>query len=260
MPFEITCPKGHRLQISDAHFGQRIQCPACNEWFVVPDASQPQSPAPPSKLGGKMPSNPLSNLGRLSLLTGRPMVAVGLLLVLLCKGCESVGRRGVESAEANLEKAKTQFQDEKNSKLNPIRRELGLPTQDETAIGDHGIATRPALTGHSADEAAKPDEKEKLAKRLDELTKSYNKDENAKQDGEWHDLRNVAREANSGYKINGYWRELFFVFGGIVLSLGLLVVSWGAEGAERWLTLVMLAIITFSMFIPGPGWVSPFVR
>ena len=40
MPFETTCPKGHRLQVSDSHLGQRIQCPACNESFVVNDENK----------------------------------------------------------------------------------------------------------------------------------------------------------------------------------------------------------------------------
>ena len=61
---------------------------------------------------------------------------------------------------------------------------------------------------------------------------------------------------NTDHKINGYWRELFFVFAAIVLSLGLLVVSWGAEGAERWVTLMMLAIITFSLFVGGLAWIA----
>ena len=58
------------------------------------------------------------------------------------------------------------------------------------------------------------------------------------------------------HKINGYWREFFFVFAAIVLSLGLLVVSWGAEGAERWITLMMLAIITSNLFVGGLAWVA----
>jgi len=57
-------------------------------------------------------------------------------------------------------------------------------------------------------------------------------------------------------KINGYGRELFFVFAATVLSLGLLIVSWGAEEAERWVTLMMLAIITFSLFVDGLAWIT----
>ena len=36
----------------------------------------------------------------------------------------------------------------------------------------------------------------------------------------------AAREAGRRHKIDGYWRELFFVFAAVVLSLGLLIVSW----------------------------------
>ena len=44
------------------------------------------------------------------------------------------------------------------------------------------------------------------------------------------------------------------IFASIVLASGLLVVGWNADGAERWISLVMLAIITFSVYIGGLAW------
>ena len=49
---------------------------------------------------------------------------------------------------------------------------------------------------------------------------------------------------------------MLFVFGTIVLSFGLLIVSWTAQGAERWICLIMLAIITFSLYVGGIAWVA----
>jgi len=237
MSYETTCPKGHRLQVSDAHLGQRIQCPACNESFVVPDGSRPQSAPPSSKPERwKVSSGLASDLGRLSLLTGRPMVAIGLVLVLLSKGCDSISHRGVERAEAVAQRAREQFKDEGEGKELAIQREI-----DE--INARGEV--------KADDQKKIDD---LKKRLTELTASSAKDRRAKESSEWRELDIAARTAIANHKINGYWRELFFVFAAIVLSLGLLVVSWGAEGAERWITLMMLAIITFSLFVGGLAW------
>ncbi len=242
MPYETTCPKGHRLQVSDAHLGQRIQCPACNESFVVPDGSRPQSP-PGKPERWKVSSELASDLGRLSLLAGRPMVAIGLVLVLLSKGCDSISRRGVERAEAIAQRAPDQFDDELKSKQADIQRQI----DEITARGE-----------------IKPEEqKKKEQKKKEELTKSLNdlttrsaQDRKAKASGEWRVMDIASRTAKTDDKINGYWRELFFVFAAIVLSLGLLVLSWGAEGAERWVTLMMLAIITFSLFIGGSGWTA----
>ena len=239
MPYETTCPKGHRLQVSDAHLGQRIQCPACNESFVVPDGSRPQSPVPPS-LPERWQVSPelASDLGRLSLLAGRPMVAIGLVLVLLSKGCDSISHRSVDRAEAIAQKAVEQFEDDVKGKKLAIQREL----DEINARGE-----------------VKPDDQKKiddLKKRQKEFAASAAKDRKAREAGEWGELDIAVRTAKTNDKINGYWRELFFVFAAIVLALGLLVVSWGAEGAERWVTLMMLAIITFSLFIGGVAWTA----
>ncbi len=237
MPYETTCPKGHRLQVSDAHLGQRIQCPACNESFIVPDGSRPQSPLPPSRpQRWKVAPDLASDLGRLSLLAGRPMVAIGLVLVLLSKGCDSISLRGVERAEAISQKAVAQFDDDLKAKELAIQREI----DDINARGEV-----------KSDEQKKIDE---LHKRGTDLAASSAKERKAKETSEWRELDIAARTAKTYHKINGYWRELFFVFAAIVLSLGLLVVSWGADGAERWITLMMLAIITFSLFVGGLAW------
>jgi hypothetical protein len=239
MPYETTCPKGHRLQVSDAHLGQRIQCPACNESFIVPDGSRPQSPAPPGRRQRwNLSSDLASDLGRFSLLAGRPMVAIGLVLVLLSKGCDSISQRGVERADAIAHRAAEQFEEDVNAKELEVQRQI-----DE-------IAARSEV---------KPDERTKiddLKKRRSELAASAAKDRQARQAGEWRELESAARTAGLNHKINAYWRELFFVFAAIVLSLGLLIVSWGAEGAERWITLMMLAIITFSLFVGGLAWTA----
>ena len=240
MSYETTCPKGHRLQVSDAHLGQRIQCPACNESFVVPDGNRSQAPAaPPSgPERWKLSSDTASDLSRVSLLAGRPMVAIGLILVLLSKGCDSISRRGVDRAEAIAQRAEEQFNEEVKAKELDIQRQI-----DEITPGGE----------------VKPDDQKKIGdlnKRKAELAVSSAKDRRAKEAGEWREGRLAARTASTNHKTNAYWRELFFVFAAIVLSLGLLVVSWGAEGAERWVTLMMLAIITFSLFIGGLAWIT----
>lgn len=239
MPYETTCPKGHRLQVSDAHLGQRIQCPACSESFVVPDGSRTPSPVPPSRSGRwKVPSSLATDLRRLSILAGRPMVAIGLILVLLSKGCDSISLRGVERADAIAKKAPELFKDDVEGKELAIQREI-----DEISVRSD----------------AKPEDQGKiqeLTKRKTELASSAAKESKGKETGEWRDLRLAASNARANHGINAYWRELFFVFAAIVLALGLLVVSWGADGAERWVTLTMLAIITFSLFIGGMAWNS----
>lgn len=254
MPYEAICPKGHRLQVTDSHFNERVTCPTCGEPFVVPDLVKQLpsgSQAGGSQAGGSSSSTPKSTarssqwktpLGKvpdmalLPLLAGRPMVAIGLVLVLFARGCDGISQRGVDRLEAKVEAAKEQFTD-------------ACETQQ------FDLKARIAALEDSKDR--KPDEQKMLADlkvQLGELTARQAKERKLKESGEWRNLEVAARAAKSSHKLNGYWRELFFVFAAIVLTLGLLVVSWKAEGAERWVTLIMLAIITASIFVGGAAW------
>ena len=74
---------------------------------------------------------------------------------------------------------------------------------------------------------------------------------------DWRALDSDARSAQTNSAMWGYWWEVLFVFGSIVLAMGLLVVSWIAQGAERWVALVMMAVITISLYIGGAAWMQP---
>ena len=179
MSYETTCPKGHRLQVSDSHLGQRIQCPACNESFIVSDGGRPQTPYPPGRpeRWNVSPAR-TSDLSRLSLLAGRPMVAVGLVLVLLSKGCDSISQHGVERAEAIAKKAAEQFDDDVKVKQLDLQQQI-----DE-------ITTRGEI---------KPDDQKKiddLKRRQAELAAASARDRKVKEAGEWRELEIAAREAD----------------------------------------------------------------
>ena len=54
----------------------------------------------------------------------------------------------------------------------------------------------------------------------------------------------------------GKWLEVLFVLGTVCLSTGLLITGLTAEGAGRWIAMVMLAIIVFSVYIGGTAWMA----
>ena len=140
------------------------------------------------------------------------MVAIGLVLVLLSRGCDAIGQRGVDRAEAMARKAVAQFEDDSKTKDIELQRQI----DEITARGN-----------------LKPEDQKKiddLNKRRANLPAALAKERKAKETGEWRDLEIAAHTASTNHKINGYWRELFFVFAAVVLSLGLLVVSWSAKG------------------------------
>ncbi len=239
MPYETTCPKGHRLQVSDSHLGQRIQCPACNESFVVPNGGRAAGAASPN-LGGKSPAPWASaDLARLSRWAGRPLVAVGLLLALLSKGCEEINRHAATRATVLANAAPEQFDEDQQFREQVVQNEID------------GLAARDVKPDERRADERKKDE---LRKQLRELQSTAAKDRRDKQAGDWHELNVAARIARRTYALNSYWHELFFLFAAGVLVLGLLIVSWGAESAERWIGLVMLAAVLYSIFAGGVAW------
>ncbi len=69
-------------------------------------------------------------------------------------------------------------------------------------------------------------------------------------------LEDKARDAGYAKRIHPYWHEWLFVLGSLVLVYGLLITGFGAAGPEKIVALVMLAILTFSIYVAGAPWLS----
>jgi len=260
MPREMSCPRGHKLQVSDAHLGQEVRCPTCGVSFVAvdPDAGGGGAEAPqivPQGGTGMAALRARLGLGGgwspFSLGVGRPVLMVGLLLVLLARGCDTVGRRSVQRSSAKLELAKSAFDDEYQGKQ--------ISLQQDLALADEEIAQIQKKTERSDADNARIEQlrevRSKTQEKLSDLREEQQKKRQALEWTTWLTLQIAARDAQVENQLSAYWREMLFVFGSIVLAFGLLVVSWSAEGAERWICLMMLAIITFSLYVGGIAWI-----
>jgi hypothetical protein len=214
--------------------GQRIQCPACNESFIVPNGSQPR-PQTPSR-GWTISPEKSRDLARQARWIGRPLVAIGLLLALLSKGCDAINLRGATRATSVAQTTVEQFDEDVRAKKLTMQNEIRNATERENV---------------------KPEDRKRadeLRKEIAEYDAQSSKDRRAREAGEWHDLKSAAENAKRTFAVNGYWHEIFFVFAAVVLVAGLLIESWCADGAERWVGLVMLAIVTYALFAGGVSW------
>ena len=128
---------------------------------------------------------------------GQPTLLVGLLFVLLARGCDAIGNRGVARLESKVIVMQADLTD------------TGLEALESTL----------------------------LQAEITELEKDSS----------------LARHHNQMW---GYWREMLFVLGSIVLSVGLLATGFTGEAPERWICLIMLAIVTFSLYVGGMAWIS----
>lgn len=261
MPREMSCPRGHKLQVSDAHLGQEVRCPTCGVSFVAADPGGGGGGAEVPLIvpqGGTGMAALRARLGLrgngwslFSRSAGRPVLMVGLLLVLLARGCDTVGRRAVQRSSAKLALAKSTFDDEYQARQIGLRQDIELIDEEIEKIQ----AKDERSDADNARIEQRREDRSKAQERLSNLREEQQKEQQSLERTTWRRLEIAARDAQVENQISGYWREMLFVFGSIVLAFGLLVVSWTAEGAERWICLMMLAIITFSLYVGGIAWI-----
>ncbi len=145
---------------------------------------------------------------------GRGLVVFGVLVVLMSRGCDSLGERKIARLHALADSAEPAFQRDWDREKNRLK--------DPQAI----------------------------AKLNSEKTKEL---ESLRQ-GKWADYQVAADESDSNNRMWAYWRHLGFLFGTMVLAVGLLFVTPTTEGPERWICLVMLTVILYSVYASNSVW------
>ena len=110
----ISCPNGHRLQVSDRQVGQSIKCPTCQASFVANSEEQSLEfgesvrGVATSSDGVKLPeSSYISSM--INAFVGKPLLFIGLVLVILGRGCDTTGMRSVSRTDAQYRQVKVPF-------------------------------------------------------------------------------------------------------------------------------------------------------
>ena len=227
-----SCPHcSKRFTVDDSADGKQVRCTECERMFVVsaaepsiPDDSPAPEPAPaaePPRKKSKRPRLPRLGGSGLAALTaqggpGKLLLLAGLVLVLFSRGGDAIGSRGVARAKAKLTAAQAEFNDKWQRQIDA--------TDD-------------------------PAERNKLRNDMTEQMQELNK-------GQWGDLRSAAEGAATSNVIWGYWREWLFVVGTMALAIGLVTVAFSTSGPERLVCLVMIGMLTFSIYIGGVAWLA----
>jgi hypothetical protein len=163
---------------------------------------------------------------------------IGIVLVVLARGCDSLGNRNVARQQARVQIAVQDFDEEWAEREQEIQEEI-----DELLKGD-----------------LKPEEQEQLNKLRERQRKlATEKAENRveRERDDWRELRFAASTAIARNTASAYWREFVFLIGALTLSVGVVLLAMWGSGAERWLGLVILAIIVFGLFVVGAPWGGP---
>ncbi|MCE9607954.1 MAG: hypothetical protein K8U03_23970 [Planctomycetia bacterium] len=202
-----------------------------------------QQPAPAQTV--VQPTTPVRNVGptvapRSGELSGGALLAgaqailmLGLVLVLTARGCDGLGARNISRLKARV------LQDEQHFE------------------GPYQVETK-AYNAELADDKITDKRKNEVLKSLEDLRKAHEK-ERRLSEAKWAENQNAATEAVSSNMMWGYWREMLFVAGTILLSLGLTAVAFAGHGVERYLCFGLLAIIVFSVYVGGAAWFTSIV-
>ena len=164
----------------------------------------------------------------------KPVLALGLVLVLTARGCDSLAQKDVARLDGALKLSQREFAEQTESAVSAL----------QTQLSDPKII------------AAKRTE---LQKQLDDLQAAHVKQRNELQNSTWRELTYAGERAIIEARAGGYRRELLFVAGTILFALGLLTTALLGDGAERWLCFGLLGIIVFSIYIGGTAWTASFL-
>ncbi|QDU98437.1 DUF4339 domain-containing protein [Lignipirellula cremea] len=218
--------------------------------FAHPPGSRPSPPpswsgAPAARSseenlsdsGGPPPTRPTNLLADLARhcpprLAGRVLLFCGLLLVLWAKGCDSLGRRYVARVQARPVLEENEFERTYAVRLSALRSDRDIYLETDAGERDPKVLTR-------------------IEDDIEKLTEKKQEEEEQLERGEWGRLKAIAADAANNNAVSAYYREMAFLFGSMVLVCGLLGVAFTSDGAERWISYIMLAIITFSLYIGG---------
>jgi hypothetical protein len=259
----VTCPNGHRLQVSDRHLGQTIQCPTCQSTFLAeasPDGFDFEENKGEDKGGAARGGK--GKLGGFSILTlvnnfvGKPLLFFGLLFVVLGRGCDATSLRSVARSDAQYSQAKVAFRLDWSSKLSAVQQKIDKKKRE---IADHLDTTEKRDEDFNKRLNELQKDKRSLDKELNKLQQDQSSAQSEKENGAWKPLREAAMKAATNHRMTIYWYEWLFIFGTVVLVLGVLTLAFTGQGPERWVAYIMIAIITFSIYVGGAAWIGSIV-
>jgi hypothetical protein len=166
----------------------------------------------------------------------RVVFAVGLLLALLSRGCDTLSDRNVARREALSESARWEFKNEWDHKRSEIRIE------------------QERLQGNPSRSNADNKRLKDLTAAAGKLDNDRTKAERAMELGAWLKNDQAATKAAADDRTWGYWRLVTLLLATVLLTLSLLGVAYSSDGPERWVSFALLAVIFYSLYASDSVW------
>jgi cytochrome bd-type quinol oxidase subunit 1 len=172
------------------------------------------------------------------LLTGRVFLGLGLVSVILGRGCDVVAVRAVERANSRLKLEQLEFDEKWDRQENDLERKLEAIRQKEKPEPNDAAQ----ITS--------------INEQLSKLRKDRSRASEVFRQTTLRDLQFAATQASYKQVLSSYWHAVLYVFGSLLLAIGLIAASPTAEGAERWVCLAAMLVLMFSLYVFGMGWIT----
>ncbi|MCA9120027.1 MAG: DUF4339 domain-containing protein [Planctomycetaceae bacterium] len=167
---------------------------------------------------------------------GRGLVVFGVLIVLMSRGCDSLGVRKVARLQALAEIAESDFQ--------------RTWDRDKSLLEDELKSLRDRSNLNNVEQQRLNN----LPEQISKLDREKQEEQGTLRRGKWASYQIAAEDAGTNNRAWGYWRQIGFLFGTMTLAVGLLFVTPTTEGPERWICLVMLTVILYSVYASNSVW------
>jgi hypothetical protein len=260
----VICPNGHRLQVGDRQIGQTITCPSCQAEFEAKEDELNFTAGDPAKAKRKDNSKTQDKFAYIAWLinscVGKPLLFVGLVLAVVGRGCDATGLRSVSRTNAQYFQQQTTFKLEWEGKRSTAKLAVDKKNREITEHFENMDKKKGAGEDFQKKLKELQDDQNKLQKDLNKIQSEEAAKRSEKEASEWKPYREAAMSAANHHRMWVYWYELLFICGTIVLVLGVLTVAFStSQPAERWVAYIMIAIITFSIYVVGVAWLESII-
>lgn len=278
MTISVTCDHcGGEFRAQEAHVGRRAKCPECGESVLIQDSEAQEdddfdfdevsSTSPPQKLTKTSVGDDALWVGLnqglfgLTRKSGLACLLLGLVLAVGSRGCDGIAASSQGRDLGNYKLAQSELRDKYDDKRKEVEEEISELEEDIRNLRDEQRDADDAAERTKISEriSSKNEKMSELREKVSEFRSEETKERTKLERGDWRALKIAARDASAKNMSGRYWRQWAFVLGSLLLVVGLIVLGFIGEENERKVCLVMIGIITFSIYVGGVAWVDSLI-
>lgn len=174
---------------------------------------------------------------------GYVLFGIGAATLMGVRGCGALQKRAGTASFAKYRLAQAEFQQKWDEEKADLQRKL----RDY----DDPIDQKPAANN---DWQERNRRRAEINKDLEKVRKDEREAREDKERGDWKDLkRNSQADALAALRW-GYLRQWILIPGVAVLAIGLVLLAIFGNRQETWLSLMILGVLVYSLFVGGELW------